>query len=106
MNIALYVPKGGLRLFTNEGLQVGDKVFPLVSSYHKGGKLFIVSIPRLEDDDPVTISACTGWPDEPHTVRSFYTEDGLPWIRTAEGYSPAGVYFKDITDEMRAKEGT
>jgi hypothetical protein len=104
MNIAIYATKGGLRLLTNEGLKVGDKVFPLVQSYHTAGKLFVVSIPRFEKDDPYSVSACTGWPDEPHTILDFYSQDGLQWVHTNAGYSPVGVYFKDITDEIRAKE--
>lgn len=98
MNIA--IPLGnsnGFTLLTNEGLCVGDKVFPCVGGYHSNGKFYVVYIRTTEVlQDPDWVLACTGWPSEPHVVEEFYSHEGLLHIKTNRGYSPAEVYFKVI----------
>lgn len=95
MNIAIPKKKGGkLYFLTNEGLKVGDEVFPIVSAFHEKGRLFVTDIIRTHEDDPFNVDACTGWPLCPHIIRDFYKKEGLSWIHTDKGYSPAEVYFK------------
>ena len=100
MNIA--IPKGNSKWFflTNDGLKIGDPVFPLLETYHNDGKVFVTGMPRIfvkgPSDSAEFIEACTGWPSSPHVIRKFYTEDGIDWIRTDKGYAPAIEYFKLI----------
>ena len=99
MNIAIPKENGnGYHLLTNEGLKIGDKVFSLLFCYHNKDKIYVIDI-RLHNRDKRMIEACTGWPNDPHTIKEFYREDGLQYIRTDMGYSPAYVYFKLIGDE-------
>ena len=108
MNISLY-RDGKQHLFTNDNLKVGDKVFPLVHTFHKvgdkvfplvhtfheNGQIFIIDIiGGRPNDDPFTVLACTGWPSEPHTIKDFYNYEGIQYVHTDKGYSPAIVYFK------------
>jgi len=92
MNIAIPKEQGGFHLLTNEGLSIGDKVFPLLDSYHTKGKSYIIDI--RTNDKPRMVSACTGWPSRPHTIKEFYQAEGLWWIRTDKGYNTADIYFK------------
>ena len=91
MNIGILKPTGW-HLLTNEGLAVGDPVFPLVDGYHTDGHFFVVGVNT--DGPAATVLACTGWPSEPHTIKEFYQQEGLTWIRTDRGYSPAEKCFK------------
>jgi hypothetical protein len=83
----------GWDFLTNEGLVVGDEVFPMVYGYHTNGQFFVIGIfDRMYDLDQVL--ACTGYPSEPHTIKDFYEQEGLQWVHTDKGYSPAEKYFK------------
>jgi len=95
MNIAISKECGEWILLTNEDLKIGDAVFPLVSTYHNNGKIFIIDMIRPSDSKE-SILACTGWPSHPHVVQRFFTEDGICYIETDKGYSPAIQYFKII----------
>ena len=94
MNIALWNNCKEYFL-TNDNLKVGDKVFPLVYTTHRKGKVYITGMIGPEED-PHTILVCTGWPSEPHTIKDFYDDDGIQWVHTDKGYSPAAVYFKPV----------
>lgn len=93
MNVILY--RNGEHLLTNEGLKLGDSVFPLVHGLQRNGKFYVAILPDPDEDD-FTLLACTGWPSEPHTITEFYQEGGIPHIRTDHGYSPAECYFKSL----------
>lgn len=95
MNIVLY--KNGEHLLTNEGLKLGDHVFPLVDGLRRNGKFYVAGLPD-PDDSAYTLLACTGFPSEPHTITEFYQDAGIPCIRTDKGYSPAECYFKTIEE--------
>ena len=95
MNLALCRPDKQPCLLTNTGLNLGDHVFPMVHGIHKNGKFYVAELPDYDEDD-FTLLALTGWPSEPHTIEEFYQHDGIPYIRTDHGYSPAECYFKLI----------
>ena len=98
----LAIPKGNgeCHTFTNEGLKVGDKVFPLVSGWSHKGEWYLMYLEF--HGDASSVFACTGWRSnehkrEPHTIISFDHPDGEPArIVTDRGYSPAQCYFKLI----------
>ena len=81
--------------FTNENIEIGDEVFPLVSGWHEDSTFYISHIENYEDE--FRMLALTGWPSEPHTVLKFEKEKNEPLaIITDKGYSPAECYFKQL----------
>ena len=102
MNIAIPISNGVYPKLTNEGIRVGDEVFPCISGYQMDGQFYVMDINTTRHwNTPEMMLACTGWPSEPHTVVEFYNdESGLRYIRTDKGYSPAEVYFKVIKQEV------
>jgi len=105
MKIAIPIGNGGHHKLTNEGIRVGDQVFPCISGYQIDDRFYIMQIDTTRHlHNPETMLACTGWPSEPHTVVEFYNDDrGLRHIRTDKGHSPAEVYFKVIKEEGETK---
>ena len=95
MKIAIPKQGNGWHLLSNEGLSVGDEVFPLVEGYSLGDKFFITDMIR-SSDEPFRVVACTGWPSEPHIIVDFYQNQGLQWVRTNKGYGNIERYFKLI----------
>lgn len=99
----LAIPKGNCKfhLLTNEGIDIGDKVFPLLGGYSYDGEWYLtdVSIPLGNKLSAEHILAITGWPSEPHTVRAIVKPTNEPLrIYTDKGYSPAQCYFKKIKE--------
>ena len=99
MKLAMPIGNGRFELFTNDGLHIGDQVFPLVNGYSHKGQWYLTGTYLGEEAD--MIFACTGWrrnPNkrEPHTIEAFYPSDGQMYARTDRGYSPVEVYFKPI----------
>lgn len=97
MNIAISEDSKFI-LLTNENLQVGDKVFPALHTYHNNGKVYVLDV-MINKKDKTMVEACTGWPNDPHIVTEFYIENGITFIRTNKGYSPAYKYFKVMNQE-------
>lgn len=98
----LAIPKGygQFHKFTNEGLKVGDEVFPLIHGWSDKGEFYLTSFDINSREDAFTVLAVTGWPSEPHTIKKIVKEEGEPLrIYTDKGYSPAEVYFKLIAKE-------
>ena len=87
---------GEYHLFTNSKLKIGDKVFPLANGIQIDGEHYINNFDIYCGDEDFHILAITGWPSEPHTILEFYKENGIKYIQTDKGYSPAKVYFKHI----------
>jgi hypothetical protein len=100
MKLALHKGDGEFFKFTNEGLKVGDQVYPLISGWSHNGEFYFVPCDTHKDE--FLMLAGTGWhPDpelrEPHTIKSFeHPVEEPPRIRTDEGYGPDVVYFKEI----------
>ena len=85
-------------LMTNEGLQVGDKVFPMTHGLSRNGEYYLAGLYSWDGDrDDFSILACTGFPSEPHTILEFGQDTstgGTPYLRTDKGYGPSESYFK------------
>ena len=102
MKLAIPKGNGGVYTFTNEGLKVGDKVFPLVDGWSHKGEWYVtgLSFKHDLDHDAFSIFACTGWrrtenKRKPHTIKRFDHPAGEPErIYTDKGYGPAQCYFK------------
>jgi len=92
LNIAVR-HEGNWVLLTNEKLQIGDAVFPMIDTYRHDGVLYVTGM-MSSSDSPFSVLACRGWPSEPHTIADFYTEDGILCVHTDKGNSPAERYFK------------
>ena len=93
----LAIPKGNgvFHLLSNKNLKIGDKVFPLTTGYTHHGKYYVLDTCNYHNNS-YSLLACTGWPDQPHTIISLFQEDGLPRIQTDKGEGPAACYFKEI----------
>lgn len=92
MRIAIPKGNGEFHLLTNEGLSVGDKVFPIVHGWNDG------KIWYLTDIDYSLV--CSGWPTEPHTLLNLnHSDDKSYQVRTDHGYGPIEKYFKLIIKE-------
>jgi len=78
------------KFFSNENLSIGDRVFPLLWGMRHKGEYYASKILMLGEEH------MHGYPDRPHTIKEFYTTDGVAMIRTDRGYSPAYEYFKEI----------
>lgn len=75
-------------ILSNENLQIGDKVFPLIGGRFVDGEMFFHSIDFPEDFS------------EPHTITSISKE----YIYTSHGYSHPPRYFKIIKVEQQIKD--
>lgn len=73
---------------TNEGLKVGDQVFPISSGTTESGKYVHLEFNFKE--------AISGWHSRPHTIQSFYMDGPVQYLRTDKGYSPVEKYFKIV----------
>ena len=72
---------------TNEGLEVGDKVFGISSGTTASGKYVHLEYNFSE--------AVSGWHNRPATIKEFYEDSrGIKYLRTDKGYSPVECYFK------------
>jgi len=84
--------------FSNENLQIGDKVFPIADGRVREDGSFILHNFSFEDYS-------TGFPDEPHTIIDLKHSDYKPYeVRTEYGYSPAECYYKIIKKEHQITE--
>lgn len=91
MNIAIPKLGTGYHLLTNQGLKVGDKVYPMAYGYTEGTKFYVTDID--------TSAACSGWPNHPHTILDLnYSTDKAYQVHTDHGFSPIECYFKIIED--------
>ena len=73
---------------SNEGLAIGDEVFPISFGSTESGKYIHIHFNFSE--------ACSGWHSSPHIVQSFYMDGSVRYIRTDRGYSPEECYFKIV----------
>ena len=72
---------------TNEGLKVGDKVFPISFGKTTGNKYKHMYFDFNE--------CVCGYPEDPHTILDLHhSEDKAYEIRTDKGYGPRESYFK------------
>ena len=95
MNIMFKDFDGKTSFMTNENLEIGDKVFPMVKGMNKDNKYYVCSIADYKD--ALMLKACTGWPDDPHTILDLnHSDDKSYQIRTNYGYGPVEQYFKVI----------
>jgi len=95
MKISLFL-NGKHYILSNKNLKKGDKVFPMTSGITIEGKYYHSSI--YDTSDLMRLDACTGFPDEPHTIKDMhYNDDFKPFeIKTSHGYGPKEKYFKII----------
>jgi hypothetical protein len=78
---------------SNENLAVGDKVYPIAWGRCLDGGDWIFHELNFNN-------ACSGFPDEPHTILDLHYSDYKPeQIRTDMGYSPIECYYKIIKME-------
>jgi hypothetical protein len=96
MKIRIYDKEHKKEYFlSNQNLKVGDKVFPLLAGYTKGGTYYVSDI-RTED-------FMTGFPNDPHTIKDLHHSDYKPYqIRTDKGYGVAEIYFKLVADREKS----
>lgn len=80
---------------TNEGLQNGDRVYPIANG-------------RVLDDGSWIFHKldysyhASGFPDDPHTIINLKHDSYKPYeVRTNKGYSPIECYFKIIKKEKQ-----
>jgi hypothetical protein len=81
---------------SNESLQKGDAVFPILRGEVRGNNEFIIEFIDFRS---------SGFPDNPHTIKSLEYSDYKPYeISTDMGYGPKEKYFKIIKREHRVKD--
>ena len=83
---------------SNEGLAVGDEVYPIARgrSLEDGGWI-------LHEFD--YSESCSGFPDEPHVIVDLDYSTYKPYqIRTDHGYGPIEQYFKIIKVEREIEK--
>jgi len=83
---------------TNEGLQVGDKVFPIAMGRKRDDGSWVLHEFHWQD-------YMCGFPLEPHEIVEFEQNKGEQYreIRTNHGSSPEYCYFKIIKKECQQK---
>jgi hypothetical protein len=97
MNIE-HVHEGIRYTLTNDGLQQGDKVYPIAWGRCLDGGGWILH----ELDFKPYLS---GFPDEPHTIIDLKHSDYKPYqVRTDMGFSPIECYYKIIKKEKQVRE--
>ena len=90
MRIAIYTPATGQHdRFTNEGLDVGDEVWPLTHGWTDDNNVYhVTDIQKwvwLEDG-------------RPHIIRNLRHSESKPYeVATDKGYGPRESYFKKIS---------
>ncbi len=90
---------------SNENLQVGDKVYPIVRGRVDSNDEFILHDIEFISKYVEGLNT-SGFPDEPHTIIDLHHSDYKPYeVRTDYGYSPAERYFKVIKKEKQIEEG-
>lgn len=78
---------GRIYNLTNDGLSVGDAVFPISWGRITGKK--------YAHHEFCFKPSCTGFPDEPHTILDMHHSDDKGYeVRTDKGYGPRETYFK------------
>lgn len=85
---------------SNEGLAVGDEVYPIARgrSLEDGGWI-------LHEFD--YSESCSGFPDEPHVIVDLDYSTYKPYqIRTDHGYGPIELYYKIIKIERQIEKKT
>ena len=93
--ITEYVHKGIRYTFSNENIQVGDKVFPIAHGRCLDGGGWILHGFRY----------LSGFPDEPHTILDLHHSDYKPYqVHTDHGYGPVEIYYKIIKKEKQVQE--
>lgn len=92
MRIAIPTGAGDFARLTNEGLAVGDKVFPLTSGWTNGRKYYVLRV--------TTDLTSSGWPSDPHTILDLnHGGSKSHEVRTDKGYGPRECYFKLMARE-------
>lgn len=88
--------KNGIRYtLTNEGLEVGDKVFPIASGRCLDGGGWILHDFNFKD-------YYSGFPNNPHIILDLKNSKSKPEeVRTDHGYSPIECYYKIIKKEKQ-----
>lgn len=78
---------------SNENLEIGDKVFPLVSGIIEDGEYFVIQILN-----PITDNFMHGLrTNEPHTIESLSHSKSKSYeVRTDRGFGPMESYFKIV----------
>ena len=85
---------------SNDGLKVGDKVYPIARG-------------RCLDDGSWILHELDfrefmcGFPDEPHTIKDLkYSKSKPEEISTDKGYSPRECYYKIVKKEKQIEDPT
>jgi hypothetical protein len=96
MKICIYFPdKKATYVFSNEGLQVGDQVFPIVDGQLIGGEWCLTGLRLRSGMQSDEKEYCTGFPNDPHTILNLsHSDDRSHEVRTNHGYGPVEGYFK------------
>lgn len=80
---------------SNDNLDVGDKVFPILRGRCLDDGNFIYHDFNYSE-------ACSGFPYDPHTILDLHYSDSKPYeVRTDMGYSNRESYFKIIKKEVQ-----
>lgn len=90
---------------SNEGVQVGDQVYPIARGRCLPDGGWILHEIEFESHRVAGLNT-SGFPDEPHTILDLnHSEDKAYQVRTDHGYSPIECYFK-ITKREELRETT
>lgn len=82
---------------SNDDLKDGDEVFPIAQGRCTDNGWILHEI-NFEN-------YMTGFPDEPHTIKSIDYGNGKPYsVCTDKGYSPKECYYKIIKKEKQIKK--
>lgn len=78
---------------SNEGLKVGDNVYPIANGRTTDDGSWILH--NLDYRD-----FTSGFPDEPHTILDLHHSDYKPYeVRTKQGFGPIEKYYRIIKRE-------
>jgi hypothetical protein len=96
MKICIYFPdKKADYIFSNEGLAVGDQVFPIVDSQLIGSVWCLTGLRLRSGMQSDEKEYCTGFPNDPHTILNLnHSDDRSHEVRTTHGYGPVEGYFR------------
>jgi len=88
--IVSHVHENKCYVFSNDDLEVGDKVFPISNGLTIDGKY-------THKEFDYRDFMC-GFPDGPHIIKNLHYSDYKPYeIYTSHGFGPVEKYFKIIS---------